>query len=70
MTKDTNCSNCRFSLPMDSEQHMCRRFPPNVLVHPAPNADQGAQVFCQFPVMLGNGWCGEYKIRLHDASKS
>lgn len=51
------CINCKFFMPLqiDGDQGICRRYPPLVM--------QGKDeiIYSQFPIMLINGWCGEYK---------
>lgn len=49
------CATCRYSLPAgvtnDSKpQFLCRRYPPQI----------GMTGACSFPMMLLEGWCGEF----------
>lgn len=50
-----NCKSCKFFLKTNGDQGLCRRFP----AVPIPSADGG--VYSHFPVMLNEGWCGEFK---------
>lgn len=51
------CQACRFFLPADDAQGFCRRYPPQPITTP-----EGG-LFSQFPIMLKDGWCGEYQER-------
>lgn len=49
-----NCQNCKFFLPQDEGQGLCRRNPPQVVIH------HNGPTVSVFPPMLNEGWCGEH----------
>ncbi|AEJ01312.1 hypothetical protein Nit79A3_1480 [Nitrosomonas sp. Is79A3] len=51
------CKSCKFFLGIDDEQGFCRRFPPT----PIPGKDDA--IYSHFPMMLNDGWCGEFKLK-------
>ena len=49
------CKSCKFFLSVDDNQGACRRFPAT------PIAAHDGGVYSHFPIMLNDGWCGEFK---------
>jgi len=60
---ESNCGTCRFAFPMENGEYLCRRFPATPIV-------TEGHILAHFPRMHASGWCGEYKPRLQNASKS
>ena len=61
-----SCQVCKFFMPLEQGQGVCRRYPPGVVVHPAATAKDGSPLFAfSFPSMSGaHGWCGEFERQL------
>jgi hypothetical protein len=59
------CGTCRFYLPANEEQGLCRRYPPQMTMANVKVRDKGRETEFtsqwQFPPMFAIGWCGEYK---------
>lgn len=64
MNNTPSCQNCAFYFSKDK---LCRRFPAQVVswANPKPtNNDDEIIIRTQFPIMLPEGWCGEWQRRL------
>jgi hypothetical protein len=59
-----SCEKCKFWTWAKNQGNkgVCRRFPPIPMMVGAN--DQGPIIGSQFPIMMGEGWCGEYAVKL------
>jgi len=57
------CRDCKFALVLDPEDKtgevQCRRHAPTPLT--VPLAEETPNHSCEWPLMYGEEWCGEYK---------
>ncbi len=59
------CERCRFADLRADKSYDCHRHPPTTQAFPTPGpgGQQGFMIHTCWPIVLGTGWCGEFKIR-------
>lgn len=56
------CQNCKYYLPENENQGLCRRFPPTLWIH------INGPTVSVFPPMMATGYCGEHAKKEDDNS--
>jgi hypothetical protein len=62
LLRPEQCGKCKWHAAVAGAPHFeCRRNPPSAHLL---QTNRGLQTMCVFPIVMGDGWCGEYRPEL------